>query len=58
MSPFGYCPLVWMNHSKTINNCINGLHKRELSLVYNDFSSSFPEFLEKGKSVNVLHRNL
>ena len=28
MSQFGYCPLVWMNHSRTLNNNINGLHKR------------------------------
>ena len=26
MSQLGYCPLVWMNHSRTLNNCINGLH--------------------------------
>ena len=51
MSQFGYCPLVWMNHSRTLNNCINGLQKRALSLVYNDFSSSFSELLEKDKSV-------
>ena len=32
MSQFGYCPLVWMNRSRTLNNRLNGLH----SLVYND----------------------
>ena len=58
MSQFGYCPLVWMNHSRTLNNRINGLHKRALSLVYNDFSSSFSELLEKDKSVTIHHRNL
>ena len=58
MSQFGYYPLVWMNHSRTINNRINGLHKRALSLVYNDFSSSFSELLEKDKSVTIHHRNL
>ena len=47
-----------MNHSRTLNNCINGLHKRALSLVYNDFSSSFSELLEKDKSVITHHRNL
>ena len=57
-SEFGYCPLVWMNHSRTLNNRINGLHKRALSLVYNDFSSSFSELLEKDKSVTIHHRNL
>ena len=58
MSQFGYCPLVWMNHSRTFNSCINGLHKRTLSLVYNDFSSSFSELLKREKSVNMHHRNL
>ena len=58
MSQFGYCPLVWMNHSRALNNRINGLHKRALSLVYNDFSSSFSKILEKDKSVTIHHRNL
>ena len=48
----------WINHSRTLNNRINGLHKRALSLVYNDFSSRFSELLEKDKSVTIHHRNL
>ena len=47
-----------MNHSRKQNNHINGLHKRALSLVYNDFSSSVSELLEKDKSVTIHHRNL
>ena len=58
MSQFGYCPLVWMNHIRTLNKRINGLHKRALSLVYNNFSSNFSELLEKDKSVTIHHRNL
>ena len=58
IAQFGYCPLVWMNHSRTLNNRINGLHKRALSLVCNNFSSSFSELLEKDKSVTIHHRNL
>ena len=58
IAQFGYCPLVWMNHSRTLNNCISGLQKRALSLVYNDFSSSFSELLEKDKSVTIHYRNL
>ena len=42
-----------MNHSRTSNNRINGLHKRAL----NDLSSSFSELLEKDKSVTIHHRN-
>ena len=58
MSQFGYCSLVWMNHSRTINNRISGWHKGALSSVYNDFSSNFLEILEKDKSVTIHHRNL
>ena len=52
-SQFSYCHLVWMNHSVTLNNRIDVLHKRALSLVYNDFSSGFSKLLEKGKSVTI-----
>ena len=58
MSQLGYCPLGWMNHSRILNNRINGLHKRALSLVFNNFSSSFSELLEKDKSVTMHHCNL
>ena len=58
MSQFRYCPLVWMSHSRTLDNRINGLHKRALSLVYNDFSSSFSELLETDKSVTIHRRYL
>ena len=58
MSQFRYCPLVWMNHSRTLNNRINGFHKRALSLVQNDFSSSFSELLEKDKPLTIHDRNL
>ena len=51
-------PFSLDEHSRTLNDLINGLHKRALSLVYNDFSSSFSELLEKDKSVTIHHRNL
>ena len=40
---------------RTKFNRINGLHKKALSLVCNDFSSDFPELLEKVKSVTMRH---
>ena len=58
MSQFGCYPLIWMSHSRTLNKRINGLRKRALSLVYNHFSSSFSELLEKDESVTIYHRNL
>ena len=40
-SQFGYCPLVWMFHSRRLNNKINRIHERTLRITYNDKSSSF-----------------
>ena len=39
-------------------NRISKMHKRALSLVYDDFSSVFSELLEKDKSVTIHHVNL
>ena len=57
-SQFGYCPLVWMFHSRRINNRINRLHQRSLRLTYTDYNSSFKDLLAKGKSVSIHERNL
>ena len=35
-SQFSYCPLVWMCHSRTLNNEINRLHEGCLRTVYNN----------------------
>ena len=43
-SQFNCCPLVWMFHSRSVNNKINRLHERVLRIVYNDFKSSFKIF--------------
>ena len=47
-----------MNHSRTLNDRINRLHKRTLILVYNNFSSSFSKLLRKDKFVTIHHRKL
>ena len=57
-SQFSYCPLTWMFHSRKLNNKINRLHERCLSVVYNDRLSTFEELLNKNNSVSVHHRNL
>ena len=36
MSQFNYCPLVWICHSRGLNNKINNIHKRALRIVYQD----------------------
>ena len=57
-SQFGYCPLVWMLHSRKLNNRINKIHERALRLVYNDNVSSFQDLLIKSNSVSVHHKNI
>ena len=56
-SQFGYCPLVWMFHSRSLNNKINRIQERALRITYNDKSSSFENLLEKDNSVTIHHRN-
>ena len=58
MSQISYCLLVWMNHSKTLNNEINKLHERALRLAYDDRQSIFEELLNIDKSITIYHRNL
>ena len=55
-SHFSYCPLVWMFHSRELNNKINRIHERSLRLVYSDKTSTFQELLDKDKSVFVHHK--
>ena len=38
-SQFSYCPLIWMFHSRTLNNRINNIHERALRLTYKDNQS-------------------
>ena len=35
-SQFGYCPLIWMFHSRRLNNKINSIHERALRITYQD----------------------
>lgn len=55
---FAYCPLIWMFHSRMINNKINRLHERALRLVYKDSRLTFEELLRKDNSFSIHHRNL
>ena len=57
-SQFGFCPLIWMFHSRGLNNKINCIHERALRITYNDKSSSFGELLTKDRSVTIHHRNI
>ena len=57
-SQFNYCPLIWMLHSRTMNNKINRIHERAVRLVYSDQVSSFDELLKKDRSFSIHHRNI
>ena len=57
-SEFGYCPLVWMFHSRKLNSRVNKLHERALRIVYQDYASSFTELLEKDNSTTIHNRNI
>ena len=57
-SQFNYCSLIWMLHSRTMNNKINHLHERSLRIVYSDQSSTFEELLERDKTFSIHHKNV
>ena len=56
-SQFSYCPLIWMFHSRNLNNKINRIHERALRLVYQN-NLSFSKLLDLGNSVTVHQKNL
>ena len=58
LSQFGYCPLVWMLHSRELNNRINRIHCRALRIVYQDRKSTFQDLLDKDKSFTIHERNI
>ena len=52
-SQFSYCPLIWIFHSRALNNKINTIHERSLIITYNDRASTFEELLRKDNSVHI-----
>ena len=57
-SQFNYCPLVWMFHSRMLNNKINKLHETALRIVYKNPRLTFQELLDLDNSFTIHHRNL
>ena len=57
-SQFSYCTLVWMCHSRTLNNKINRLHESFLRIVSNDKLSSFQNLLDQDRSDSLHTCNL
>ena len=50
--------LVRVFHSRKINNRMNSLHQRPLSVVYRDFITTFSKLLITDRSVTIHQRNL
>ena len=57
-SQFGYCPLVWMCHSRKMNNKINKIQERALRIVYEDANSTYKGLLKKDESVTIHEKNI
>ena len=55
---FNYCPIIWMFHSRCLNNKINRLHERCLRMICNDKISNFEELLNKDNSVSIHYSNI
>ena len=56
-SQFSYCPMIWMFHSRNLNNKIKRIHERAIRLVYQN-NLSFSELLGLDNSVTVHQKNL
>ena len=53
-SEFGYCPLVWMFHSRKLSK----LHERASRTIYQYYASPFTDFLQKDNSTTIHNRNI
>ena len=60
MSPFNYCPLVWMFCSKQAFTLLNRTHLKALQARYNNFTATFEELnsLDESNSLDIHNRNL
>ena len=53
LSQFYYCPLIWMNHNKSVHKKIKSFHERALRLICCDHSINFQELLQRDNSVAI-----
>ena len=55
-SHFSYAPLVWMFHTRDIQNKIDSVHKKALRILFNEPDSNFGDLLIKdGGCTNHMH---
>ena len=52
-SQFGYYVLIWMFHSRRLNNKISSIHERARRIIYQDRISTFQELLNKDNFTEV-----
>ena len=57
-SQFGYCPIIWMFHSRKVNSKITHLQERSLRIVYNHYITSFEDLLKKDNSFKIHHKSI
>ena len=57
-SQLNYCPVIWMCHSRALNNKINRLHEQCLRIIYNDKGSTFRGLQEKDNALSIRYRNI
>ena len=57
-SQFGCCPLIWMNHSRELNNKIDRIHEKGCRIVHRNKKSTVDELLDKDNSIKIHIKNL
>ena len=57
-SQFQYCPLIWMFHSRQLDQKINKIQERVLRITYKDTESTYSELLQKDCAVTIHTKNL
>ena len=50
---FHYCPIVWMCHSRRLNNKVNHIHERALRIVYQNLQSRLSALLVRENSFTI-----
>ena len=58
MSPFNYCPLVWMFCSKKAHNLINNTHHKALCARLNTFTYNLHDLIQLSNSNYIHTKNL
>ena len=55
---FNYCPAIWMCHSRSLNNKINGFLELCQKIIHNHEVLNFEALLNKNNSVSNHHKSI